>query len=46
VAQTWSGLPHETRHVIFAAATSASGEGNKFCEKLAVFLHKHHPRTG
>jgi hypothetical protein len=32
--------------VIFEAAISASGEGNKFREELAVFLHKHHPRTG
>jgi len=43
VAVVWGELPAGIQHDLFAAAVRTSGEGTR--DRLAVFLHRRHPRT-
>lgn len=46
IMRCWGELPQEAQRIIYEAAIAENGEDDKFREELAVFLHKHHPRTG
>lgn len=43
VAAVWGELPARVQHDLFEAAVRSAGEGAR--DKLAVFLHRQHPRT-
>ena len=43
VAAVWGDLPAQVQHDLFEAAARSGGEGAR--EKLAIFLHRQHPRT-
>jgi hypothetical protein len=43
VVRIWSKLPHDVQERLFEEAVVAQGESVR--QKLAVFLHDHHPRT-
>jgi hypothetical protein len=43
VTAVWGELPADVQHDLFEAAVRSAGAGAR--EKLAVFLHRQHPRT-
>ena len=43
VAAVWGKLPAEVQQALFEAAVDSVGEGSR--EKLAIYLHRRHPRT-
>jgi hypothetical protein len=42
VAAVWGQLPAEVQQALFEATIRSAGEGS--CEKLAIFLHRRHPK--
>jgi hypothetical protein len=43
VGAIWGDLPTQLQHDLFEAAVRSAGEDAR--DKLAIFLHMHHPRT-
>ena len=43
VGAIWGQLPADVQQSLFEQAVASAGEGAR--ERLAIFLHHHHPRT-